>query len=157
MRSPMTTEAIPRTLSPTVLAVGDAAVLVLWSVLGLMRHAEGITAAGLARNSGFVLVGWFVVAPLAGTYRRPGLRTMLITWAAGVTLGVVLRWIVLRRPVAGAELVFVGVTLVVTLSLVLAWRVTAWSVVRLRHAPREHRAGGGTSGQGSRSDATREA
>jgi hypothetical protein len=124
------------TRRPAVLAAGDAAMLVLWSVLGLMSHQEGVTLSGLARNSGFVLAGWFAVAALLGTYRRPGWRTFLAAWAAGVSLGVVVRWVALRRPLVADEFVFWAVTLVVTLALLLAWRlaerVAPWAIARLR-------------------------
>src|SRR5436309_623532 len=104
-----------RTLPPAALAIGDAAMFVVWAALGLARHAEGITTAGLARNAGFVTLGWFAVAPFVKTYARPGLRTAVSAWATGVTLGVVVRWIALRRPLAGDEFVFLLVTLAVTL------------------------------------------
>jgi len=120
-----------RALPPVALALGDAAVFVLWAALGLARHAEGITAAGLARNAGFVALGWFAVAPFLRTYARPGFRTLVPTWAAGVTLGVVIRWIALRRPLVEDELVFLLVTLAVTLVLLLAWRVAAAALGRL--------------------------
>jgi hypothetical protein len=101
---------------------------VLWAALGLARHAEGITPAGLARNAGFVILGWFTVAAILKTYARPGVRTLVSTWAAGVTLGVVARWIALRRPIDADEFAFLLVTLIVTLVLLATWRVVAWAV-----------------------------
>jgi Protein of unknown function (DUF3054) len=117
-----------RTLPAVALAVGDAAVFVLWAALGLHDHREGITLAGLGRNAGFVMLGWFAVALLTRPYasaRRTSWRAFLLTWAGGVSLGVILRWIALRKPFDGDEFAFFGVTLAVTLVLLLAWRELA--------------------------------
>ena len=128
----MATVTAGRRVSPLVLATGDGAVLILWAVLGLAHHAEGITVAGLLRNAGPILVGWFVAATALGTYRRPasGPR-FLATWALGISAGVILRALILGRPWNGDEFAFFGVTLAVTLVVLLLWRggVAAWSRV----------------------------
>lgn len=128
-----------RTLSPVALALGDAAAIVLWAVIGLHGHDDGVTAVGLLRSAGFVLVGWFAAAAVLRSYARCGPQRFLLTWGTGVTLGVLVRWIALLRPVTGDELVFLGVTLVVTLAMLLAWRGLAWAMARaggtVRRAP----------------------
>jgi Protein of unknown function (DUF3054) len=121
----MVTKTRTRNVPSAVLVVGDAAVFVLWAALGLAHHAEGITVAGLGRNAGYVALGWFAAAVALRTYTRRGVARFLATWAGGVTLGVVIRWIALRRPVNGDEFAFLFVTLVVTLVLLLAWRAAA--------------------------------
>jgi hypothetical protein len=116
----------------TVLVVGDAAMFVLWAALGLAHHAEGITLAGLGRNAGYVMLGWFAVAVALRTYTRRGVTRFVATWAGGVTLGVVIRWIALRRPVTGDEFAFLLVTLIVTLVLLVVWRASVALVARAR-------------------------
>src|SRR5262245_59961776 len=111
-----------RRVPAAVLVVGDAAMLVLWAALGLAHHAEGITLAGLGRNAGYVLIGWFAVAVALKTYPRPGVARFLATWVGGVTLGVVIRWIALRRPISGDEFAFLLVTLIATFVMLGAWR-----------------------------------
>jgi hypothetical protein len=114
-----------RTISPRSLLIGDAIAIALFAVIGLATHDEGITAGGVARNALPILAAWFVVAAFAGTYARPGLRTMLITWVIAVPVGVVIRAIVLSRPADGSQIVFAIVTMTVTLVLLLGWRSIA--------------------------------
>ncbi len=121
-----------RTLAPVALAIGDGAVLVLWAVLGLAHHEEGVTVAGLLRNAGPILIGWFAAAALLRTYARPGLARFLETWAIGITAGVILRSLILTRSWNGDEFAFLGVTLAVTLALLLLWRGVALAIGRAR-------------------------
>ena len=114
-----------RTISPRYLLIGDAIALAMFAVIGLASHDEGITAGGVARNALPVLAAWFVVAAFVGTYSRPGLRTMFITWVIAVPVGVALRAIVLSRPADGSQIVFAIVTMTVTLLLLLVWRAIA--------------------------------
>lgn len=111
-----------RTISPRFLLVGDAIAITLFAVIGLATHDEGITASGIARNALPILTAWFVVAAFAGTYSRPGLRTMLITWVIAVPVGVVIRAIALNRDADGSQITFGIVTMTVTLVLLLTWR-----------------------------------
>jgi hypothetical protein len=121
-----------RAISPRYLLIGDAIAIAMFAVIGLASHEEGITAGGIARNALPILAAWFVVAAFAGTYARPGLRTMLITWAIAVPVGVAIRAIVLSRPADGSQVVFGIVTMTVTLVLLLGWRAIAAVVPRRR-------------------------
>ncbi len=116
------------------LAVGDAAVLILWATLGLLHHTEGVTFDGLARNAGPILIGWFAAAAIVRLYTaatRRGWRPFLLTWATGITAGVLLRSLILRRAWNADELAFLGVTLLVTLVLLALWRVVSWVASRV--------------------------
>lgn len=108
---------------PGVLALGDAAALLLFAVVGLLSHDGGLSAAGLARDALPLLAGWFAAALLFGTYRRRSLRTLLLAWAVGVPVGVGLRALVLGRAPDGRQAAFLGVALAFTLLFVLALRV----------------------------------
>jgi Protein of unknown function (DUF3054) len=105
-----------------VLALVDAAALILFSVVGLLSHDGGVSAAGLARDALPLLAGWFAAALVFRTYRRPSLRTLLLTWAVGIPIGVALRALVLGRAFDGREAAFLGVALTFTLVFVLALR-----------------------------------
>lgn len=109
------------------LAAGDAAAIVLFAVVGLMNHDEGITLAGLARNVLPILGVWFAIAPVTGTYKRPGFRTMILTWAIAVPIGVAIRAIALSRAADEHQVAFAIVTLVVTFVFLSAWRAIATS------------------------------
>ena len=125
----MATVRTARHVSPIALAVGDAAVLILWSILGLAHHTEGITFGGILRNSGPIMLGWFAAALVLKTYTHPGLVRFLATWALGISLGVALRSLFLGRAWNADEFAFYGVTLAVTLVLLSIWRglVLAWT------------------------------
>ena len=119
-------------VSPFVLATGDAVALVLFAVIGLANHDEGITIAGIVRNAGPVVAAFAVVAPFARTYTKPGLRSLLVTWAIAVPLGVAIRAIALDRPADGSQVTFGIVTMIATLVLLLAWRGIATATSRAR-------------------------
>ena len=115
------------------LAIGDAAALILWATLGLLHHTEGVTLDGLARNAGPILIGWFAASAVLRSYTtRRGRPSFLLTWAVGITAGVLLRSLILRRAWNGDEVAFLGVTLAVTLVLLGLWRAVAWAFGRLR-------------------------
>lgn len=133
-----------RRSSPAILAAGDATAILLFAVIGLVNHDEGITAAGLARNVLPILGAWGILAPVLGTYRRPGFPTMLATWALAVPIGVAIRAIVLHREADDSQVTFAAVTLAVTLVLLLAWRGLHAVVSRMgrsKHAGTEPDAG----------------
>ncbi len=108
--------------SPRVLALADAAALVLFTVMGLLSHDGTVSAAGLARDALPLLAGWFAAALLFHTYRRRSVRTLLLAWIVGVPLGVALRALVLGRALEARELAFLLVALVFTLLFVLGLR-----------------------------------
>jgi hypothetical protein len=122
-----------------VVAIGDAATLVLWALLGLVRHTDGVTLAGLVRNAGPILIGWFAVAALFGTYaRRRDALGFVLTWLVGISAGVVLRALFLHRSWDGAEWAFFGVTLAVTGVFLLVWRglvTVVWRAAGRRRSP----------------------
>ncbi len=120
-----------RVLANRALAVGDAAAIVLFVIAGLTNHDEGITAGGIARTALPILGVWFAVAPVVGTYRRPGIRSMIATWALAVPLGVAIRAAFLQRGADRSQFTFFLVAAAATLLLLLAWRAI-WAVVRGR-------------------------
>jgi len=117
------------------LAAGDAGAIVLFAVVGLLNHKEGITAAGLARNTLPILGVWFAIAPFVGTYTRPGFRTMLVTWAIAVPFGVAIRAVALHRHAGESQIAFGIVTLIVTAAFLLAWRALVTQAERRRSRP----------------------
>ena len=106
-----------------VVAAGDAVALLAFALVGLASHDRRIDLHGLIRDALPILLGWFVAAAIFGVYRRPGRTTFLLTWATGITGGVLVRGLVLDRHVLGASyLTFLAVTLAVTLVFLLVWR-----------------------------------
>ena len=121
-----------RALPSWALALGDAGAIVVFAVVGLANHREGITAAGLMRNAVPILGAWFVVAALFGTYRRPGRGTLLATWGLAVPIGLAVRAVFLRRGATGSQFVFAVVALIATLVFLSVWRAVATLISRAR-------------------------
>jgi hypothetical protein len=100
--------------------------ILLFTLLGQQMHGTlaGLAAAwsGFLENSLPILLVWFLLAPFLRTYTRPGWRNLLYTWAMAVTAGVWLRFMVLGKPFGASFFIFLGVTLGVSLLLLLIWR-----------------------------------
>lgn len=102
--------------------IQDGAAIVVFAVLGMLSHDGSVFVAGFVRDAVPLLVGWFGVALVIGTYRRPSRRKLLITWAIGIPLGVAIRAVALGRHADGKQAAFLITTMVFTLALVLAFR-----------------------------------
>jgi hypothetical protein len=100
---------------PRLLGIVDAAALVLFVAVGLFQHDEGAVTTLFLRNVVPLLGAWFVVARAVGTYARPGIRTLLITWAIAVPLGLLLRTVWVGSPHGSEIAVFLGAGLAFTL------------------------------------------
>lgn len=101
----------------------DTAAIALFAVIGVLSHDHGLSFLRLLGDAGPIGGGWFVAAALFGAYRRPGWRTLLPTWLAGVTGGVLARAGILGRTLDGRQAAFLVTTLIITLLLVLGLRL----------------------------------
>ncbi|MEX0753715.1 MAG: DUF3054 domain-containing protein [Actinomycetota bacterium] len=108
-----------------VLAVGDALALIAFVLLGLRSHDASSTAAAVARTAVPLVGAWFAIALVAGTYRQPGRRTLVLTWAVSVPVAVAVRTLVLGHPSGTDLVVFLAVTLAMTGVLLMGWRLLA--------------------------------
>ncbi len=121
-----------RSLPWPVLAAGDALALVAFILVGLSRH-HAFSTYLFMRNAVPVLGAWFALSPFLKTYRKPGLRSLLLTWAIAVPIAVAARSLYLGQPTGGRFFVFLGVSLLMTGLFVGAWRLIAAGVsYRLR-------------------------
>ena len=126
MRSSRPASALPA----GVLVAVDAFALVAFVLAGIRSHHEVGALDLIARNVIPLGISWLVVSAVVGTYRRPGLRTLLITWVAAVPLGIVARSLWVGSPSGGELLVFVGVASAFTLLFLLVGRWIAASIGR---------------------------
>lgn len=118
---------------PLLLAGGDLVALLAFALAGLASHDEGLTASGLARTW-LPIAGCYALAALAlHAWTRPGLWRTGCAWLLGVAAGVLVRALVLDKPLDADQLQFLAVALAVTLVLLLAWRAVE-SLVRRRRA-----------------------
>ena len=103
----------------------DATALLAFVAVGLAQHDEGAVAWLFLRNALPLLGSWFAVAALVGTYRRPGIRTLLVTWVVAVPAGLLLRTAWVGSPSGARILVFLGVGLAFTLLFLAIGRLVA--------------------------------
>jgi len=102
----------------------DLVALVAFVTIGLLDHRGGLSAAGYARDALPLAACWLLAAGTFDLYKRPRTRALLGTWLLGVTGGVLVRALVLRR-LDGDDGVFLLVALCFTLLFVLAFRTAA--------------------------------
>lgn len=127
----MSDAAIDRRESSRVrLAVVDAGAPLAFVMLGLRSHEASSTVAAAARTALPLLLSWFAVAAIVGTYRAPRARdsatrtrALLLTWAVSVPIAISVRTLVLGHPTGLELLTFLAVTLVVTLVLLVIGRL----------------------------------
>ncbi|HEX5950367.1 MAG TPA: DUF3054 family protein [Actinomycetota bacterium] len=119
-------------------AVIDAVALVAFVVVGVIQHG-GLALSGIPRTGVPLLLAWFIVALLIGTYRRVGWVTMLATWLFAVPLGLVGRSLIRGGPWGEGLLEFGAIAMGFTLLFLVAGRaiLAGASLVRQPAAPRE--------------------
>lgn len=119
------------------LAVGDVVALVVFTVVGLLRHEGGATVGGVLQVVVPIAAAGAVAAAAFGTYRRPGVRTLLPAWAVSVPAGILIRRALFHTPEGLASLgAFLGVALAFTLLFLLAWRLLAVPLLGIGLWPR---------------------
>jgi hypothetical protein len=113
------------------LAVGDAIVFLIFSVIGRQSHGEPVGPSAILQIILTALpfaLGWFIVSPFVGAFRR-GLETQPRAMAIRTALAWVLAWPVglfLRWLFSGftdfPPLIFALITLFFNLVVLLVWR-----------------------------------
>jgi hypothetical protein len=111
-------------------AVSDASAIVVFAVIGLLSHHASLSV--FARDALPLLGGWFAAALATGLYVQPSVPRLLVTWAAGITAGVLVRALILGRDLDGDQAAFLAVSLVFTLLFVVVLRTATAAVTRLR-------------------------
>lgn len=117
-----------------VLARGDVACILLFSLVGQVFHGAlnslGAAFTGILHNAVPILMVWFLISLFLRTYSRPTWRNLLTTWILAVPAGVWLRYMALGKPFDLGFVIFLLVTLAVTLAFLLAWRGLARLLLR---------------------------
>lgn len=114
-----------------LLATGDVVALLIFTLIGLANHKDGITAATVLKVIGPLVVVGAIAAAVFGTYRKPGLRTLLPAWLVTVPVAILFRKALFHTPTTwGSTAVFIGVALTFTLLFLLGWRLLARYVLR---------------------------
>jgi Protein of unknown function (DUF3054) len=112
----------------------DLLALAAFVTVGLVNHHGGVSLSGYARDLLPIGGCWLAAAGAFDLYKRPRVRALLGTWLVGVTGGVLVRALVLRR-LDSNDGVFLVVALCFTLLLVVGFRLGA--VLATRPSSRE--------------------
>ena len=112
-----------------VLAAGDLVCFLLFAALGRASHEESVLGPfflGPLQTAAPFLATWAVAAPLAGAYNahhtarpRGAILRALLAWAVADPLGVLLRSLILQRPV---QLSFIVVAFLSNAAILSVWR-----------------------------------
>jgi hypothetical protein len=127
----MSPDEVEQRLSVALFAVADAVALIVFVLVGIRSHHEIGALDLFLRNAVPLEVMWFAVAVVSGTYRRPGLRSLLWTWIVAVPAALVVRSLWLGSPSRVRLLTFLGVGLAFTLLFLLAGRAVVGVVGRM--------------------------
>jgi hypothetical protein len=126
--------AVARVRRSALLAAGDALAFMIFAALGRASHSEAAGFAAIlqvAETAAPFAIGWFVVAPFAGTYRadiasrpRQMLERSALAWLLAWPIGLLLRALIRQTTI---PLSFALVTLITNLLILLGWRgLFAW-------------------------------
>jgi hypothetical protein len=125
----------------TILVVGDIIIFLVFAAIGRRSHEQASNVLGTAVTALPFAVGWFLISPLMGAYRRvlmanPGkmaLRTFL-AWLAAWPVAMALRVIFVDHGnIALKSLVSFSIVTLITNSILLQlWRVPFAFVNRRR-------------------------
>jgi Protein of unknown function (DUF3054) len=107
---------------PSFRAASDAAAILVFVTIGLLSHHGGVSLRGYARDALPFLGCWFAAAFVFGLYSGGGPGRLAATWAVGVPTAVLVRALVLGRPLGGKELAFLIVSLITIGAFVVAFR-----------------------------------
>ena len=125
-----------------ILVVGDFLVLLLFAWVGRSSHSLSILdIKAIIVTAAPFMIGWFLVTPWFGLFSadvsqnwRKLVPRLLIAWAIGGSLALVLRALYLGRPIPGGIIpTFALVALGFTTLFMLIWRLAYIWWVNRRH------------------------
>ena len=109
-------------IRPWVTAVTDGAAILAFTIAGVVSHRGALPASALAEDALPLLGGWFAASVVFRLYRRRTWRALLLTWAVGIPVGVLVRAAALGRLDEPMQLAFLLTTLILSLVFVLGAR-----------------------------------
>lgn len=114
----------------TILAIGDAAVFALFTIIGIINHSVGFTLYHFGRDFVPLTAAWFLVSFIADTYGRGGWIRVAANWLIGVTAGIIVRKWWVGSPDGVQFITFLTVALVTNGVFLLIWRFLAARVLK---------------------------
>ncbi len=109
-------------VQPWAMAAIDGAAILAFTIIGVVSHRGALPASALAEDALPLLGGWFAASLVFRLYGRRTRQALLLTWAVGIPLGVLVRAAVLGRLDEPRQLAFLLTTLILSLVFVLGAR-----------------------------------
>src|SRR6266851_7456576 len=128
-----------------LLPIGDGAVFLVFTVVGLMSHKDTFTPYHFLRNFIPLTLSWYLIAVILDTYGRGGVIRIAANWLLAVVAGVAIRTWWVGTPNGRDLWVFLTVALVTNGAFLLLWRLAASRLM----------AGGAREGEGVQAEGRR--
>lgn len=105
-----------------IVVTADGLAIVAFTIAGILSHRGSLPLSALAEDTLPLLAGWFAAAAVFHLYARRTRRALLLTWAVGIPLGVLVRAAALGRLDEPRQLAFLVTTLILSIVFVVAAR-----------------------------------
>ncbi|MER3396706.1 MAG: hypothetical protein C4318_01655 [Acidimicrobiia bacterium] len=112
-----------------VRAVGDCIAVAVFVIAGMAEHGTVPRLPGIARNLAVFIGAWLVFSWMTRLYAEDGAEQVVslrlaATWCASITSGVLVRAVIVGRPLDRSQLIFWVVASVFTAAMLVSWRAT---------------------------------
>jgi len=104
------------------MAAIDGIAILAFTIAGVVSHRGALPPSAFAEDALPLLGGWFAASVVFRLYSRRNLRALLLTWAVGIPVGILVRAAVLGRLDEPRQLAFLITTLILSLVFVLGAR-----------------------------------
>ena len=112
-----------------LLPIGDGAVFLVFTVVGLISHKDKFTPYHVLVNFIPLTLSWFLVAVILDTYGKGGAVRVAGNWLLAVVAGVAVRTWWVGSPNGRDLWVFLTVALVTNGAFLAVWRLAASRLV----------------------------
>jgi hypothetical protein len=112
-----------------LLPIGDGAVFLVFTVVGLISHKDKFTPYHILVNFIPLTLSWFLVAVILDTYGKGGALRVAANWLLAVVAGVAVRTWWVGSPNGRDLWVFLTVALVTNGAFLLVWRLAAFRLL----------------------------
>jgi len=129
MRTESRSTALRRLPDNVLLPIGDGAVFVVFTVVGLMSHNDSFTPYHFLRNFIPLALSWYLIAVILDTYGKGGTLRVTANWLLAVVAGVAVRTWWVGSPNGRDLWVFLTVALLTNGAFLLVWRLAASRLV----------------------------
>jgi hypothetical protein len=119
---PLARRRMPENL---LLPIGDGAVFLVFTVVGLISHKDKFTPYHILVNFIPLTLSWFLIAVILDTYGKGGAVRVVANWLLAVVAGVAVRTWWVGSPNGRDLWVFLTVALVTNGAFLLVWRLAA--------------------------------